>query len=293
MYFFIVNKISGNGRGLKVWTKIEKLMKEKRVDFLVEYTEKQGHAKEIIGKLKKEVSAVVVIGGDGTIHEVINGLVYKNIPLGVIPSGSGNDYARSMNIPFAPHKALERILTFEAKKIDIGKAGDRYFLSIAGMGFDGKVAEVTNASSSKSFLNKIRLGSLAYIVNIFKVLFTYQPSDVVVNIDGNERIYKDVWLIAMANLPYYGGGLKICPEADARDGKLDMCVVSGISRFELLFVFPLVIKGAHVKHRHVSMTRGQKVCLKQTGKMVLQCDGEIISHEKFKFKIEEKALNVL
>ncbi|CAG9620825.1 diacylglycerol/lipid kinase family protein [Sutcliffiella rhizosphaerae] len=295
MYYFIVNKTSGNGKGYQSWLKVEEILKNMEIDFLVEFTEYVGHAKEIAEKQSffQDAMAIVVIGGDGTIHEVVNALVLKDVPLAVIPAGTGNDYARSLHIPFNVEEALERVFKGIPTWIDTPKVDKEYFISIAGMGFDGKVAEVTNQSKSKNILNKIGLGNLVYIINIFKVLFTYQPTGVKITIDGKEIDFHDVWLIAIANLPYYGGGLKICPDARADDEKFDICIVSGISRWELLLVFPRVFRGSHITHRHVSMFKGETVLLAPNSNMILQCDGEIMVKEELFFSIEKKSLKIL
>lgn len=293
MYYFIVNKTAGNGKGLRVWEATEKLLKVKKVVYKVSFTEYKGHAGKLMEQINEVITAVIVVGGDGTIHEVVNQLIAKEVALGVVPAGSGNDLARSLRVPFDAKGALERILAGEIRSIDIPKVGEEYFISIAGLGFDGKVAEVTNKSKSKRFLNKIGLGGLSYILNIFQVLFTYKSSKVSLIVDGEIREYEDVWLVAIANLPYYGGGIMICPDAKADDGLLDVCVVSGIGRWELLFVFPLAFKGKHVNHRHVTMLRGSIISVNPDKPLIMQCDGEIVQTDSMDFRMEKCRLRVL
>ncbi|KMJ58865.1 lipid kinase [Bacillus sp. LL01] len=294
MYYFIVNKMAGNGKGMRVWETTEKLLKNRKVSYNVSFTEHAGHAGELIGDIDEHnVNAVVVVGGDGTIHEVVNRLIAKEVTLGVIPAGSGNDLARSLRVPFDAEGALERILKGEVQLIDVPKVGEEYYISIAGLGFDGRVAQVTNQSKSKRFMNIMGLGGLSYVLNIFKVLFTYQPSKVTVLVDGKTHEFIDVWLIAVANLPYYGGGIMICPDAKADDGQLDVCVVSGIGRWELLFVFPLAFKGRHIKHRNVKMLRGSSIQVKPNSPLIMQCDGEIVENGKAEFSVQEKILKIL
>ncbi|MGD7053142.1 diacylglycerol/lipid kinase family protein [Sutcliffiella horikoshii] len=293
MYHIIVNKMAGNGKGLRMWKEVEKYLEKKNVTYLVSFTEYAGHAGELIENIEENlVQAVVVVGGDGTIHEVVNKLVHKKVALGIVPAGSGNDLARSLGVPFAVEGALSRILKGSYQLIDVPKVEEVHYISIAGLGFDCKVAEVTNRSRSKRLLNKLGLGGLSYVLNIFRVLFTYQPSDVSIAVD--EKIYKfqDVWLIAVANLPYYGGGIMICPDACGNDGALDICVVSGIGRWELLFVFPLAFRGKHIKHRNVKMLRGASIKISPSSSMVMQCDGEIVQNKKADFSVDENALKI-
>lgn len=293
MYYFIVNKTAGNGKGLRVWEATEKLLKGRKVVYKVSFTEYKGHAGKLMEQIDDGLTAIIVVGGDGTIHEVVNRLVSKEVALGVVPAGSGNDLARSLGVPFDAKGALDRILAGEIRSIDIPKVGEEYFISIAGLGFDGKVAEVTNKSKSKRFLNKIGLGGLSYIINIFQVLFTYKSSKVSLIVDGKIREYEDVWLMAIANLPYYGGGIMICPDAKGDDGLFDVCVVSGIGRWELLFVFPLAFKGKHVFHRHVTMLRGSSISVIPDKPLIMQCDGEIVQTGSRDFKMERNRLRVL
>ncbi|NMH75376.1 diacylglycerol kinase family lipid kinase [Bacillus sp. RO2] len=293
MYYIIVNKLAGNGKGLRMWRETEKLLQEKSLPYQVSFTQHAGHAGELLENIDENlVQAVVVVGGDGTIHEVVNKLVYSKVALGIVPAGSGNDLARSLGVPFDVVGALARILEGSHHLIDVPKVGEEYYISIAGLGFDGKVAEVTNRSRSKRILNKLGLGGLSYVMNIFRVLFTYQPSDVSVEVDGKVNIFENVWLIAVANLPYYGGGIMICPDASGYDGVLDVCVVSGIGRWELLFVFPLAFKGRHIRHRNVTMLRGASIKISQNSSMVMQCDGEIVRNSTTDFSIEEKVLKI-
>ncbi|KPB04685.1 diacylglycerol/lipid kinase family protein [Bacillus sp. CHD6a] len=293
MYYFIVNKLAGNGKGLRMWRESENLLKEKNLPYKVSFTEYAGHAGKLVLNVDENlVQAVVVVGGDGTIHEVVNKLVYKKVALGIVPAGSGNDLARSLGVPFDVGGALNRILNGSHHLIDVPKVGKEYYISIAGLGFDGKVAEVTNSSRSKRLMNKFGLGGLSYVLNIFRVLFTYQPSAVSVEVDGRVKKFEEVWLIAVANLPYYGGGIMICPDARGNDGVLDVCVVSGIGRWELLFVFPLAFKGRHIKHRNVTMLRGTSIKISHNSSMVMQCDGEIVPNSSTDFSIEEKALKI-
>jgi YegS/Rv2252/BmrU family lipid kinase len=294
MYYIIVNKMSGNGNGNKVWNKLKILLDKKKVPYQMQFTKRAGHASSIVQGLDfSELTAIIAVGGDGTIHEVGNELVHKNIALGIIPAGSGNDIARSLGIPHNVEDGLERIIKSSGKYIDVGKVGSGYFLAITGLGFDGKVAEVTNNSKVKKWLNKAKLGNLSYIINIFNVLFTYKPSNVSISVDGENREIEDVWLIAVANLPYYGGGIKICPEADSKDGLLDICIVSGISKWELLFVLPKAFNGNHIAHRHVTMLRGERVKIDPVEKLIVQCDGEIILTGDNKFSVIKEGLKIL
>jgi len=294
MYYFIVNKTSGNGKGSIVWKKVQNLLEAKRVDYKVLYTDGSDHdAKLVESIIHTDISAIVVVGGDGTIHGVANSLAGKHVPMGIIPAGSGNDFARSLQIPKYHEKALNRILKGKVKIMDLGRVGHEFFITIAGIGFDGKVAKVTNESKVKKLLNKLNLGSLSYIYSLIKVLFTYEPTTATIKIDEDIHHFKEVWMISVANLPFYGGGIKICPDARADDGLLDICVLHGVSRWELLMVFPRAFSGKHITHKNVTMLKGKDIFITPEKELVIQCDGEIIEQKTITLTVEKEALKIL
>lgn len=294
MYYFIVNKISGNGKGLKVWKKVEKLLQEKRINYQVRFTERPKHAVEIAKELSSEKCyAIVAVGGDGTVHDVANGLIGSNIPLGVIPAGSGNDFARALDIPMDYKKALERILMGKQRKIDIGRIGEEYCITVAGIGFDGKVAEVNNASKYKKWLNLIRLGALSYGLSFLHVLLKYRPVNIQLKVDGENLVFFNVWLIAIANIPNYGGGIRICPDACYNDGLFDICIVHSITKWDLLRTFPKAYKGKHLFHSGVTMIKGKQVEVISEFPVIVQGDGEILMKTPVNVTIQRDALLII
>jgi diacylglycerol kinase (ATP) len=293
-YYFIVNKRSGNGKGLKIWRKIEKLLQESQINYQVHFTERPKHAVEIAKEVSSEICNVVVaIGGDGTIHEVANGLIDSNIPLGVIPAGSGNDFARALDIPMDYKKALERILMGKQRKIDIGRIGKDYYVSVAGIGFDGKVAEVNNASKYKQWLNFFKLGGLSYGFSFLHVLLKYRPVNIEIKVDGKNFIFFNVWLIAIANIPNYGGGIRICPDACCKDGLFDICIVHNMTKWDLLRMFPKAFKGEHVFHPCVTMIKGKQVEVTANLPVNVQSDGELLTKTPVKVTIQKDALIII
>jgi diacylglycerol kinase (ATP) len=294
MYYFIVNRVSGNGKGLKVWKKVEKLLKEKRVNYQVRFTERPKHAVEIAKEFSSEkCDAVVAIGGDGTIHDVANGLIGSNIPLGIIPAGSGNDLARALDIPMDYKKALERILMGKQRTIDVGRIGKEYCITVTGIGFDGKVAEVNNSSKYKNWLNFIRLGALSYGFSVLHVLLNYRPVNIQLKVDGKSFVFFNVWLIAIANIPNYGGGIRICPDACYNDGLFDICIVHNITKWELLRMFPKAYKGKHVFHPSVTMIKGKHVEVTSGWPVIVQSDGEILTKTPVNVMIQKEALLII
>ncbi|MUK86918.1 YegS/Rv2252/BmrU family lipid kinase [Ornithinibacillus sp. L9] len=295
MYYFIVNKYSGSGRALKIWRRVAKLLQEKHIDYDVSITEHPHHASELVKDIMKKnnVKAIIAVGGDGTVHEIINGLIGSKIPLGIIPAGSGNDFCRGMRIPLKYDQALERILKGDKKTIDVGHINNKFFATIVGIGFDGQVAQKTNQSQNKKILNLAGMGSLSYIINVLKVLFYYKPTNVDLHIDQEPIKHQNVWLIAIANSPFYAGGMMICPNAKNDDQLFDVCIVKEISRWQLLRIFPSVFKGKHVNHSAVTIFKAKELEILSKRPMTAHGDGEIIGETPLKIMISPSTLSVL
>lgn len=295
LYAFIVNKVSGNGRALKIWTQIEKILQEKNVLYCVRFTEKPKHATSLVQEVisKEKVAAIVAVGGDGTIHEVVNGLIGTNIPLGIIPAGSGNDFARGLGIPFKHDQALERILQGKPKIIDIGYANSASFCTVAGIGFDGEVAQAANISIYKKWLNFAHMGHISYIISALKVFFRYKPAEISLIVDKKPYKLSKVWLIAAANLPYYGGGLAICPKAKSNDGLFDICIVQGMSKWKFLRTFPLVFKGNHTSSPSIKIMKGKELEICSSTPLMVHGDGEMLGQTPIRIRIEPSSLYVI
>ncbi len=295
MICFIVNGVAGNGRGHKVWKHVERLLLEKQIDYYVVFTEGPKHATNIARELAKQknASAVIAIGGDGTLHEVANGLAGSEIPLGSIPAGSGNDFARGLHIPQQSEQALEKALSGQKRKIDIALINHEIFISVAGIGFDAQVAKVTNQAKYKKWLNRLGLGAFCYVFSFFKVLFCYQPTEVRLVIDGREHTFTDVWLVAVANTQFYGGGMIICPQAQYDDGLLHLCIVHGISRWKLVTLFPRVFFGTHIYDDAVTILTGRRIKIMSSTPLTAHGDGEILSEPPLELAINQEGLYIV
>jgi diacylglycerol kinase (ATP) len=304
MYIFIINSVSGNGKALKAWQQIKVELEKEKVPYRSFFTKYAGHAEEIaeqVAELHQEkLEAIVAVGGDGTAHEIINGLAaYPHLPVGYIPGGSGNDFARGFMIPRSPRKAWQKILKQRGrtkKRYDLGlykllntKKRERFFVNGLGIGFDGEVAKATNESSYKTFLNRIKCGGLAYTISLLRLLFSYQRHEVTLEIDGEETHFSKVWLIAVSNIAFYGGGMKISPLAKPNDGKLNLCIVHGIHPLQLLSVFGSVFLGKHHKFRGVTLLEGKTIKVVSENPMTIHADGEIIGITPISIGIDAKS----
>jgi diacylglycerol kinase (ATP) len=214
--YFIINPKARNGYSIKIWKKVEGKLLAEKIPYLAFFTEYPGHAKKLSAQIagsNQQEKLIIAVGGDGTVHEVLNGMVNdRYVTLGVIPGGSGNDFSRGFHIPSEPEEALEvilRLMNHEATLIDIGKVtkedySEHYFINNMGAGFDALVSHEVNQSRMKAFFNRLGFGRLVYVYFLLKKLFTYRCSTIDLIIDGNRHIFEDTWFVTVSNQPYYG-----------------------------------------------------------------------------------------
>ncbi|MBC8080218.1 MAG: diacylglycerol kinase family lipid kinase [Gorillibacterium sp.] len=312
MIGFIINPVSGNGRGKKVWIRLESLLKTADRRYHAFFTKGPGDAAHLAKKMfgTGQYQAIVAVGGDGTVNETVSGLwealsikseasqPKKPCSFGCIPAGSGNDFARGHGIPAQTDQAFAVLLNaldleHPPKAMDLLRIGQRIAVNSISCGFDGQIALTTNNAIYKKGFNLLGLGKLAYVLSVIRVLLTYQPRSLVLRVDDQELALENVWLVAAGNIPYYGGGMKICPSAVPDDGLVSLCVVHGINRFELLRFFPLVFSGSHERHRAVHMLSGKIVEIKPSSPLAIQADGEPVITDHILIEVLPAVLPVL
>mgnify|MGYP000091370093 CR=1 FL=1 len=306
MIGFIVNPASGNGRGSKVWKQLEEVLRNRKISYRVQLTTGKHDAEQFAmdwSNETSEVTTIVAVGGDGTIHEAANGIYKANTvnpahhpkPLGYIPAGSGNDYARGHGIPLEPLLALEVVLSpsLSIRQIDLIKINHRIAVSSIGVGLDGRIARVTNQASYKKLFNQLGLGGLSYVLSLVRVLLSYRTCSATLSIDNKRIKATKVWLIATANIPFYGGGMRICPQADPADGLAELCVVSAIHRAELLRVFPQVYKGTHIHHKGITFYQGRTIQIDAERPLDIHMDGEMAGTTPVTLEILPAILSII
>lgn len=287
---FIINPIAGKGKAEEVIPIINEVMEKSKKKYKIVKTKKPKDAINIsISGIKEGFSTIVAIGGDGTINEVASGLVMLGKgTLGIIPAGTGNDLARTLNIPFNPREALNVILNNKISAIDIGFANEKFFINLASVGFDSEIVKNTEA------IKKVIKGKFAYTIGLLKTLLTYKGKKLKIKID-NKELERDILLLAVGNGKYYGGGMKICPMASMDDGLFHVCIIKNISKLKLFFLFPLVFKGKHLKFKkYVEIHKTKNVEIISLDRAYLNVDGEIYDFKvNSKFSILKRGLNVI
>lgn len=253
--YFIVNPAAGNGRGRQ---KFAAFSRKLPIPHEVHYTTHAGHALELAKAIREKEPAgalVVAVGGDGTVHEVLNAVVDSRMIAGVINIGSGNDYKRYFPQFDTPEQLVQFVRRPERTAADMGamwtNGQRRHFINNSGIGFDAFVCRLLNGSPIKRAFNRIGLGKLAYVYTMIAALTSYRPIDLAITVDGRQRVYRDVWFFTASNQPFFGGGMKIAPRAKAEDGRLDFTVVHRLSRLKLLLMFITVYWGGHTRLKEV------------------------------------------
>ncbi|MDI6779669.1 MAG: diacylglycerol kinase family lipid kinase [Bacteroidota bacterium] len=280
-YHFILNPVAGRGRAYLAIKKIRNILRDLRVNHYISITNAPKHATELARATCNEHDVVVAVGGDGTINEVMNGLVDGKAIMGILPLGSGNDFAKAIRMPKRIHEAIDIILRHEKKTIDIGKvktnkylnnqlnlSEERYFVNGIGIGFDASVAF---ESSKIRFLRGLPL----YITALIKALLKYRTPDFKIKIDELKSKSR-YFLIAIGNGISAGGGFYLTPNARLDDNKFDVCYVDHVNLLEIIKIFPSVLKGLHGKYKKVHFTQANDIVVDSNDKFYVHADGEIV-----------------
>ncbi len=295
----IVNPVAGNGRALHLEPWLRRHLDAMPGARLVE-TVAPGHARDLAAAAVAEGhDRVVAVGGDGTVQEVVNGLLGSGsgLALGILAGGSGNDLARSLHLPRRGEEALAVALGEELRRIDVGVAerGDgegterRYFAAAGGIGFDAQVAE---AMFHRAWWQRGRIG---YLVSTLWELqrFHNRSLRLVLETPAGERILdRTALFVAFANGMYYGGGMQICPEATLEDGWMDLCIVGDISRLEAVRQLPGMYHGGHVTHPAVEFVRVRSAQVEGDPGTRIHLDGEPFGTLPLRITLRHAALDV-
>jgi diacylglycerol kinase (ATP) len=283
---FIVNPIAGSGRAHGLAPRIEAWMAEHQINGRLVETRERGEAEQLAADATDHGhDRVIAVGGDGTIQEVLNGLMAtgrgpdgRPLQLGIVPAGRGNDVARGVGIsPGDPIGSLPVAAGDRTQPFDVGKATDetgaaRHFGAAGGVGFDAQVAW-TMAVNRKAWMR----GEAGYFLATLNELRRYRNRDLRVTLrgDAGRRVVEQRSLfIAFANGPFYGGGMQICPGASTNDGWLDICIVGDLSRLEALRELPGIYKARHVNNPKVEIVTVRGLRIEGGGETRVHLDGE-------------------
>ena len=284
MWLLLINPNSGNGRGEKVG----RIVEEELAALDVEYIDISANsAMQCQENLKRRLvssqsfEGLFLVGGDGTLNIAIQELVKTSLGVALIPAGTGNDFARTLNLNLKdPRQLISFYLSNKPALVDVGKVGERYFVEVLSTGFDSMVNERANT------MHRIK-GRAKYNLSILLVLSTFKPKNYEFSIDGLSFESKAM-LIAVSNGISYGGGMKVTPDAKIDDGFFDILILTPVSRFDFLRVFPKVFSGKHITHPAVKILRGKLVEINSDA--VAYADGERIGSLPIKASVVERGL---
>lgn len=305
MYYFIVNPASGSGKGKAVWQKVRAELDRLGVSYRAFLLSGEGEACRLAGGLSRlrHPATVVVVGGDGTINEVINGLTsFEHITFACIPTGSGNDFVRGLGLARDPLDALHAILhPKQIRPIDIGtvccgaQSRTYSFAVSSGIGYDAAVCDAVHDSRLKVMLNRFHLGKLVYLLTALWQLLSMKRHTFTLTVDDSGPCtYENAYFAAAMNLRYEGGGFMFCPDALPDDGCLDLLIANNISRLRVLKLLPLAFGGKHVGHKGVHIVRCQKAVIRTPKPACVHTDGEIPGFcETITWTIQKEKLAVI
>jgi len=308
----IYNPIAGRGRVKKYWPEVQQGLIDSGIEFDVAATSEPLEAVTLAEKAVTKYSTIIAVGGDGTVHEVVNGLLRasnegETIALGVVPLGNGDDFAKM--IPpqtsiggkvFDWRVAIEKITKGQTKLFDIGRmSGDQlsseqtnnpqYFMNGMDIGFGAQAA--LNFTKVPSFLT----GMAAYLASIMKTLIDYRIPKVSIQIDDQPAFEQSTTMTAITNGRCFGSGFWVCPDAQVDDGLLDVMVTQSVGRLKILSLIPKIMKGTHVNEPILKNYRARRIVIKSEQSLVVEADGEIpfTQTQHLEVQILDKKLRVI
>ena len=297
----IVNPTAGWGYAAQISPLIAEEFARLGAEFELVHTTGPGEAIDLARQAALDgFDRIVAVGGDGTLHEVINGFfregraIRMDAVLGVLPSGTGTDFAKTLGLPLLMEKAAQKLLHGNPHPVDLGwityqdfqgRRNRRLFANIAEGGLGGEVVRRMNS-------RKKRGGTVPFLTEAIRSLFNYQPQPVRVQIDDRIERKIEALFVIVANGRFYGGGMKIAPEAEPDDGLFDVVLIKDLSAFKVLRNIYRFYTGSHIQLPEVEVLRGKKVLLESEGELLLEADGELLGKAPAEFEICHHAVRV-
>ncbi len=293
-FLLIANPTAGKGRGKRLAEQVNERLVAAGVASEITWTTASDDAERIArGGLQSagadERICLVPCGGDGTVQEVVNAMLSRRksrAVMGLVPGGRCNDFASTFGITPDAELIADTLLSGHTRRVDVGRINNRYYCTIAATGFDAAVSRYVNDT-------KLPLaGTMAYIVGTLRVLLTFKP--VAVRLKYDETVIEEeLFLVATANTPSYGGKMRIAPTADVADGLLDVCIVSKMSRLSGLGLLRAVLRGRHTKLPGVRFVRTAAIEIETADRREVWADGEFITDTPVKIEAVPQALEVV
>jgi YegS/Rv2252/BmrU family lipid kinase len=283
----ILNPAAGRGRAGNIRKRLVSCLQEKKIPFQLELTRGPGHAKEIAFRMSEIIETIVAAGGDGTINEVVSGIVGRKAAIAILPLGSGNDFNKVIGISKKIDHAIDAIINGTRKLLDLGKVSywnhwgekkERYFINTLGMGLDAEIAKETKQIK---FLRGLPL----YLLAAVKALQKHCPNEYRITEEKMTKVER-AFFICAGNGCFEGGGFKLLPNANPNDSLLDICILRVMPIHKAIGIVPKLIKGTHENLPKVSMWKSRKFFIEAKNTFILHGDGEILDENTIRAEVK-------
>jgi diacylglycerol kinase (ATP) len=294
---FLVNPASAGGATGKAWPELARRAADLGLEGRTLVSERPRHLTELAAAAVADgESLLVAVGGDGTVHEIVNGMMAtgaKDAELAILPRGTGRDFARSLGLPKRFDDAVATAIAGTTRAIDIGRASfandgareEAWFANFAGAGISGAIAAHANESS------KALGGRLSFLIATVRVFARWQSVYVELEIDGEKRSGQMLEVVAM-NGPYTAGGMRVAPQAAPDDERLDCVLFGDITKVDFVTTFPKIYTGRHLAHPKIEVVRGRSVNIGAEVPLPVVLDGEPVGTTPARFALVPQALRV-
>ena len=301
-WMVVVNPNAGKGKGEKDWTRIAGLLDQRGIYHSPVFTVSKGHAIQLTHDyITQGYRNVIVVGGDGTLNEVVNGVFAQHachttdVTLAMIAVGTGNDWGKMYCIPTDYEGAISLIRERKTRLQDVGlteyqvgsQQESRYFLNIAGLGFDAAVVRRTNRQKEQG-----KSGKALYFMNLLNSLMRYRPTLTEIEFDGI-RLSEKVFTISIGIGRYSGGGMKQTPHAIPDDGLFDITLVKQIGKGNIILSLKKLYDGSILEHPKIQGFRGKIIRIESNPPIHLEADGETLGHSPLQFRIIPRSINIV
>jgi YegS/Rv2252/BmrU family lipid kinase len=282
----IINPVSGVGSKRKIPKMIEDICGKEGHLLTISFTEYIGHASELTKQaIKDGVDLIIAVGGDGTVNEIAQAMIYSEAALGIIPKGSGNGLARELHIPMDSKRALDMIIKRHVITIDCCKANGRVFFTTCGVGFDAAV--------SQKFAREKKRGSLTYVKNTIGEYLSYKP-EIYELLTDNQTIREKAFLVACANASQYGNNAYIAPHANIQDGKMDVTILSAFTPLDIPSLAVQLFTKQIDRNSKIKTLTASRVTIIRQKEGLMHLDGEpVMAENRIDISIIPKALKVI
>jgi YegS/Rv2252/BmrU family lipid kinase len=284
-HLVLVNPSAGGGRARDLLPRLEGALRDHRIEHRLVMTTSLDHGIEEARRAGDAGEVVVVMSGDGLIGQIGGALAGTGAPLGVIPGGRGNDFARVLGIPTDTADAVALIANGVTRKVDVGEVNGHRFLGIASCGFDSDVNRIANET-------RLIKGNLVYLYAALRGLAAWKPARFEVTLDGAHHGFTG-YAVAAANNRAYGGGMFLAPDAELDDGKLDVVMSGDVSKLHCLVNLPKVFTGRHVEDDAITILRTSEVEIAADRPFAVYADGDHLADLPARIRVLPRALDVI